>query len=331
MKKAPWLDRRSFLGSALAVGLASGLHAAPVMTAPARPRLTPEEFKRRLRGPILSVPTPFTGDFKVDYEGLRRMFRRALDYGIEIFELTMGNSQYASLSYEEIKELTRVMAETVGDKGLTIAATGPWWTEWAIDYARYAESVGASAVQVLLPENGDDAGYVKHYQQIAANTRLGIVLNGDFSVELLTRLVQIESIVALKEDITLDYYIDRLIRFGQRLNCFAGGALERFLVGQPYGATAYFDSYSTFAPEITMRFWKAVQTNDIATEREVIEKYDHPFNARWSHPFWRATLERFGIAGRYMRPPQHTYTDQEMKEVKAFYDKLGICPCGRKA
>src|SRR5262249_10165309 len=51
-----------------------------------------------------------------------------------------------------------------------------------------------------------------------------------------------------------------------------------------------------------------------------------PFSERWSHPFWRATLEHFGIASRWVRPPQPSYTDQQMPYVESFYDELGLKP-----
>lgn len=76
-----------------------------------------------------------------------------------------------------------------------------------------------------------------------------------------------------------------------------------------------------------MRFWKAVQANDLPAQREIIEKYEHPLiSHEYSDPFWHATLEYFGVAGRYLRPPQHSYTDEEMKQVKAFFDKVGLHP-----
>jgi len=70
-----------------------------------------------------------------------------------------------------------------------------------------------------------------------------------------------------------------------------------------------------------------VQANDLGTEREIIEKYDHPLiYHEYSDPFWHATLEYFGVAQRYLRPPQHSFTDEEMQKVKAFFDKLGVYP-----
>src|SRR5688572_29563919 len=96
--------RRTFLQSgALAATCARALAAAT------RTPLAPAEFKKRLRGPILSAPTVYTADFKVDHAGMRTMVDRAARAGIGVFALTAGNNQYSVLTYDEIKDLTRVM------------------------------------------------------------------------------------------------------------------------------------------------------------------------------------------------------------------------------
>jgi len=316
-------NRREFLRAGTLLGTATAL-ATTLQGAAAH--VTPAEFKQRLRGPIVSIPTPFTSDFRLDGAGLRRMIEMDLQNQITIFELTAGDSQYSFLAYSEIKQLARMVSEAVGTRGMSIIGTGPWWTERTVDFARYVESVRGTALQVLKPPAGDDDEVVEHYRQVAAATQMPIVLHGDFATPLLKKLVQIDSIVALKEDISLSYYIDGMIRFGKRINCFSGGGLDWFMVAQPYGANAYFDSYATFFPEVAVRFWQAVQRGDYATETDIIEKYDHPFIQNFSAPFWHATLEYFGVAGRYLRPPQRSYSDAEMANVKQFYDKLGVFP-----
>jgi dihydrodipicolinate synthase/N-acetylneuraminate lyase len=319
------LDRREFLKSG---AMAAAAHSLPfeLQAAAGHARMTPAEFKEKLVGPIVSIPTPFSADFRLDAAGLRRMIGLGLQNNITIFELTAGDSQYSFLSYDETKQLARLVAETVSDHGISIIGTGAWWTERAIDFSRYVELVGGTAVQVLKPNGGSDDDVVEHYKKIAAAVGLPIVLHGNYSMPLLENLTKIDAVVALKEDVSMEYYVNGMIRFGKRINCFSGGGLDWFLVGQPYGSKAYFDSYATFAPEIAVRFWQAVQRNDYAAETEIIGKYDHPFIQNFSAPFWHATLEYFRIAARYLRPPQHSYTDQEMAKVKDFYDKLGLQP-----
>src|SRR5206468_11105759 len=140
--------------------------------------------------------------------GMRSMMQRARQRDIRIFELTAGDSQYSFLSYDETKQLARLVTAAAGDRDTTIIGTGAWWTERALDFARYADSIGATALQVLKPNGASEDGVLEHYRRVAAITRLPIVLHGNFSMLLLERLVEIESIVALKEDVDLSYYID---------------------------------------------------------------------------------------------------------------------------
>ncbi len=317
-------NRRRFVKAG---ALAAAAYAMPLKmhAAPASVRMNPAEFKEKLRGPIVSIPTPFGADYKLDIPGLRRMISNCLQHNITIFGLTAGDSQYSYLSYDEIKQLARVVAEAAGDRGMSIIGTGAWWTERVIDFARFVESVGGTALQVLKPSVGDDE-VVSHYRNIAKATRLPLVLHGNYSMGLLEKLTAIDSVVALKEDVSMEYFVNGIIRFGKRINCFSGGGLDWHLVAQPYGAVAYFDNFAPFAPEVSVRFWEAVQRNDYNAERDIIVKYDHPWIQNFSAPFWHATLEYFGIAARYLRPPQHTYTDAEMAKVREFYDTMDLKP-----
>jgi 4-hydroxy-tetrahydrodipicolinate synthase len=321
--------RRTFLKTMGGFGLAlntSSLWAAEN----ARARLSPLKVKARIRGPILTVPTPFTKDFKVDYQGVRNMVKLGLANGIGVYELTAGNSQYNVLGYDEVKRLTRVLVEAVGGRGIVIAATGAWWTGRAVDYARYAESVGADAVQVLLPPGGSDDGCVEHFRKIAAATKIAIVLQGAPPLPLIERCVQIPSVVSMKEDGSEDDYVEVVKKFGGRLAIFCGGQKRRYLIAQPHGSPAYFSFFITFAPEIAVRFWQAIQKNDLNAAHEIVERYEKPVfdfcsaGPRGFHAYWRALLEHFGVAKRFVRPPMDSCNEEDMKRVRALCERLGL-------
>lgn len=331
-------SRRTFLKRSGALAALTGLAtvaSSPVVHAqsssstakPAKQLLSPDEFKQKLVGPIFSVPTPFREDRELDGEGLARGVARAKRAGVTNFAATAGNSQYSSLAYEEVKELTKIMVDAVAGEGLFIAASDSWWTKRVLDFAAFAESAGADALQLMIPQrSGSDALTVAHFKAVASATRLPLVLHGVFSEPLLRELVKIDSIVAMKEDSTLEYYIDRQVAFGKRINIFCGGQEHRFLVGRPYGARAFYSTYTTFAPDISMKFWKAIQANDEAAATEITLKYDYPFIKRFTHSFWHATLEHFGVGKRYLRPPQESYSNEQMADVKAFFDAQGVKP-----
>jgi dihydrodipicolinate synthase/N-acetylneuraminate lyase len=322
--------RRSFLKAMGGVGVMLGTSPMWVLATP-RSRLSPQDLKERIRGPILTLPTPFTADYKVDHAGVRNMVKLGLANGVTVYELTNGNSAYGVLSYEEIKKLTRVFVEAVNGRGVVIAATGPWWTGQAVDYARYAESIGADAVQVLLPPGASDEGYVEHFRKIAAATKLGIVLHGAPPAEQIAKFVQVPSIVSMKEDGPDEaYYADIMKKFGKRLAIFCGGEKRRYLWGQPYGSPAWFSFFITFAPHIAVAFREAVEKNDLAAEQAIIEKYEKPVMAlclggpTGFQAYWRAFLEHFGVAQRYVRPPDSICSPQEMQRIRELCERLEL-------
>ena len=130
----------------------------------------------------------------------------------------------------------------------------------------------------------------------------------------------------MKEDGELAYYIDREIGFGNRFEIFSGGAENRYLVGYPYGARAFFSTYTGFAPDKPMMFWDAVRKGDVPKAVSITKKYDYPFISRFTHPFWHATLEYFGVAKRFMRKPFDTLPDNELPGIKAFFEGQNIDP-----
>jgi dihydrodipicolinate synthase/N-acetylneuraminate lyase len=332
------MNRRSLLKVTTGLGVAATFGAVTRnfargdSSSPARGQrsgiLAPDEFRKRIEGPIYSLPTPFTSTFDVDHAGIKKSVDRAAKAGIRLFMLTSGNGEYATLSYDEIKAVTRTFVDAVAGRGLVVAAGDGWWTGQAVDYAKYAESIGADAVQVQIPaRRGGDEPLVKHYRDVAAATKLPIVLHGDFSAPLLRKLLaEIPAIAAMKEDVTLDYYIARQIEFGERIAIFGGGGEHRFLVGMPYGSRAFYSVYAPFAPLVAMKYWSAFESGDVKQAADLVRKYDHPYIQKFSKQFWHGSMEYFGVAQRYLRPPMESYTDAQMKELKPFFDGQGLDP-----
>jgi dihydrodipicolinate synthase/N-acetylneuraminate lyase len=291
-------------------------------TASLRPA-SPQEFRAQMHGAILSIPTPFLKDQQIDYAGITRMIDRSIPHKIRIFSLTSGNSQYDSLTLDEIYQLTSKTIEAVNGRGLAITSTDDWDLPETVKYSKFSEAEGADAVQVMRPA-GEDDNVVTFFEQVADSTRLPLILHGDFSVPLLERLLKIDSIVALKQDVSLEYYIDVQRKLGDRLAIFEGGPEYAFLVAYPYGSRASYTTLGTFAPQITRQFWDAIEKEDLQAAYKIVHTYEHPFFDHWSHGYWRASLEHFGVAARYLRPPRESFTDAQMREVATFYRNLGL-------
>ena len=120
------------------------------------------------------------------------------------------------------------------------------------------------------------------------------------------------------------YFINAQRKFGDRLAIFEGGPEYIYLIGYPYGAPASYTTLGTFVPQITVRFWAALEKQNLQEAYQIVQKYEHPFFDRWSHGFWRASLEHFAVAKRYLRPPRQTLSAADMESVADFYQKLGL-------
>lgn len=322
-------SRRGFLVGAAAT--AAALMIAPRVRAESPVASAAKEFtsfQKRLLGPIYSNPCPFTADLKLDDAGQKKAIARALKQGVGVFACTAGNTKYTTLSFDEVKQVNRVMIEAVGGKALAIAATGDWDTPQAIELSKYSESVGADAVQVLnsqkFRENEDDS--FNHFKAVAASVKCPIVLHGKFTDSLLARLAKIENVEAMKEDHTLEDYVRQQIDHGKNMVIFGGGGENRFYIGWPYGAQSYYSTFTTFAPDIAMKVWKTIQSNDIRAAAAMTAKYDYPYIRAFNHGKWHATLELFGLSSRQVRAPHKVCSDEDMAALRKFFLDRGIDP-----
>ncbi len=76
-------------------------------------RLTPDDIRARLLGPVASIPTPFSADGEIHWDGVANIIETALAGGSTVILLTAGDSQYFFLTQVEIARLTRFVIARV--------------------------------------------------------------------------------------------------------------------------------------------------------------------------------------------------------------------------
>ena len=161
---------------------------------------------------------------------------------------------------------------------------------------------------------------------ITSATPVGIVLHGDPPMPLISRLMEMESVVAFKEEYNTIYSLQLYRSFGKRITLFAGGEKARLLTYYPYGMRAWYSTFMTFAPSVAIQFWNAIRADDLKRAGEIVLRYETPVSQRWSHAFWRATCEHFGTASRWVRGPETAFNDEQMKELATFFKSPGLFP-----
>lgn len=292
-------------------------------------RTTPDEIRARLFGPVASIPTPFDARGEIHWDGVANIIETALAGGSEVILLTAGDSQFFFLTEEEIAELTRFVIERTARRALTVAATGPWATRQALPFAACCRDLGVDVVMSLAPAlMTTGAGLVAHYQRLAEVMPVMVVGAPEMSV--VDALVNEPNICCFKEDGSEAYAIALLQQHGRRWRIMTGGSLYRHLFQWPFGARAFMDWSTSFAPNVGRQFWQALRRGDLVEAERITREVEKPlFNlcadgVDWQ-PLWRALLQLNGIAERYLREPMTTLDDATVERIAPTLRALGLC------
>ncbi|MFG0333300.1 MAG: dihydrodipicolinate synthase family protein [Maioricimonas sp. JB049] len=103
-----------------------------------------------LHGVLPVLQTPLTDDREIDGPTLRREIDWAFEVGADGVVVAMV-SEILRLGHTGRKELARLVCETASDRGFTVISVGAESTAEAVDFARHAQELGASAVMAIPP------------------------------------------------------------------------------------------------------------------------------------------------------------------------------------
>lgn len=166
----------------------------------------------KLPGNVVPPITPFTADGKVDYATLAR----EIDYVIAtsrpaaIAVAAVEAQEYQYLSDEERRLLIRETVAMIDGRVPALVGISHASYRTSIALAEYASELGASAVQLLLPNRpsggpATTAEIVSYFEKISTDTPLPVVAyhnqgpGADMSVAGLLEVLALDNVVALKE------------------------------------------------------------------------------------------------------------------------------------
>lgn len=163
-------------------------------------------------GTIVPPLTPFTAELKVDAKALRK----GVDYVVEQCRASMviaagvEAQEYQYLTFEERKKLIRATLDYVdGRRPVAVGISHPSF-KVAVSLANFAESLGATALQLLAPLKPTGgapttAELVRYFELVAKETSLPIMLylnagpGADVSIPATIELAKLEQVKFIKE------------------------------------------------------------------------------------------------------------------------------------
>lgn len=130
------------------------------------------------KGAGVAIVTPMKENLEVDYEKLGEIIEDQIKNGTDSIIITGTTGEASTLSEEEHMECIRATVSFVNKRIPVIAGTGSNCTQTAVKLSKEARKAGADGLLVVTPyyNKATQKGLISHYQQIAGNVDIPIIL-----------------------------------------------------------------------------------------------------------------------------------------------------------
>lgn len=130
------------------------------------------------KGSGVALITPFKDNLKVDYESLEKMINFQIEKDTDSIIICGTTGEAPTLNDAEHLNIIKRCVEIVNGRIPVIAGTGSNNTMHAVMMSKKAEELGANGLLVVTPyyNKATQYGLEKHYEAIAKNTKLPIIM-----------------------------------------------------------------------------------------------------------------------------------------------------------
>ncbi|MFM9148300.1 MAG: 5-dehydro-4-deoxyglucarate dehydratase [Verrucomicrobiota bacterium] len=301
--------------------------------------MSPLELQKTISHGLLSFPvTDFdaAGDFRPSTYAKRLEW--LAPYGATALFAAGGTGEFFSLEPKEYSDVVRTAVQTCQGKVPILAgAGGP--TRLAIQYAQEAERLGAKGILLLphyLTEANQD-GVAVHVEQVCKSVKIGVVVYNRNVCRLqphhLERLAQAcPNLIGYKDGIgEVELMVSIRRRMGDRFS-YLGGLPTAEVYAAAYkamGVPVYSSAVFNFVPKMAMEFYRAVASDDHATQNRLLDAFFLPYleirnrSAGYAVSIVKAGARLAGHDAGPVRAPLTELKADEVERLAALMSKLG--------
>ncbi len=291
-----------------------------------------ETLRRRIAGPMVPLPILYCDNLSVDHAGIARYVTWLLDAGMTNTCLTYAYSQIGYVSEEEPIDITRTIADVIGDRAVFIACSHIDTTENTAALIQQIKELGAHAVFAMPEQDGWPAEqYGPHLSTIAETADFPLLLVNNisptdaaspiFSIDAYEGLLEHDAIVGLKEDFNnVPYRLDLIREYGERLCIIGGGVQRNYLFFHHHPQQG--ELFGQFSPATAHRFVAMLDEERMREAIDFIARRDLALRESLLDLNWLARnqvyMYQMGFAESWkLRPPLESATEAQVSEVIA--------------
>ena len=302
------------------------------------------EAKALFRGPMVSVATPFTSDYELDLDALRRNIRFMVDRGMAtgrgVLLVAAAGGEFPMLTMEERKRVISASVEAAAGQIAVAASLQFVGTRQVVEIARYAHRVGASLGQLsapyYYPPSIDDI--VQLFQDSSDQAELPLMVYANWwntpnmNVETVARLAEIPNVVSVKWSApTPGEFTEGVDRFH---NSLAVVDNENMCVwSHMLGAVSFITHVSNFWPEYPLAIWDVLEAHDYPGAVVKLSEFQWQWG-KWAHkvgretegegPFIKAAMRLVGLDVGPARLPARPLSSALLVELETLFADVGV-------
>lgn len=290
------------------------------------------------RGVFTALVTPFR-DGVVDEDAFTRLVERQIAGGVHGLVPVGTTGETSTLSHEEHRRVVELCVQVAAGRVPVIAGAGSNATAEAIELARHAKEVGATAALIVTPyyNRPSQEGLYRHYAAIHDAVDLPFLVYNvpartsvDISDATLARLSSLPGVVGVK-DATGDMARPSI----QRLSCGEGWVLlsgdDSSTLGYlAHGGAGVISVTSNVAPEACATFCEAALAGDYETARSWQNRLIHLHKALFTDASPAPTkfaLATLGLCTEESRLPIAPCADVAKPAILDAMREAGVVAC----
>ena len=298
--------------------------------------MTPDALKHHLSTGLLSFPvTHFDTDLNLNLESYQRHIEYLSNYDAAALFSAGGTGEFFSLTPSEIITSLKAAKEAAGEMPI-ISGCG-FGTPIATEIARDAEKAGADGL-LLLPNyliTGPQEGLYHHVKSVCQATGIGVIVynraNTILSADTLKRLADdCPNLIGFKDGSgKLDLVREVTATMSDRLFTL-GGMPTHELFAEAYnaaGVSTYSSAIFNFVPELALKFYNAMRSDDKAVMEQILVDFFFPFaRIRDRQPGYPVSIIKAGsrLVGMdcgAVRPPLTDLSSEELDMLGELIEK----------
>jgi N-acetylneuraminate lyase len=291
-----------------------------------------EDRMKDLKGIFPALLTPFKEDGSINEDSLRKLVAVNLAKGVSGFYVCGSTSEVFLLAPEERRRLLEIVVDEAGGKAAVICHVGAISTEWGIEYARHAASLGVDAVSSIppfyYPFSADEI--LAYYMDIVSAVDIPMVVYNfpafsgvTMTLDRVKTLREHKNIIGIKHTSTDLFQINSMKRADPDLIVF-NGYDEIFLGGLAMGADGGIGSTYNMMAEKFTGIKKAFDAGKLGEARKLQNEADDVIRVLGTMNIFAAEkylLTLQGIPFGECRKPFKPLTGDQKKKLEEIFEK----------